>query len=282
LKQANVGEMTGPMTLKARMAAKRQAKRQAQKAPLPSTTCPHEGASKHTPFYRPLRPPVGASRCVYVDIGANHADTIDAFMAGKHFASPEAFPLRGPSPCPHQPGRSNVDIYAVEANPMHDVVLIDRFCQYPHVRGLYNRTAMWNRTTPLTEGGIKFYLDLVNGNENTWPFAWSASLSPPISPKGNNIKKSGQKSITVPTVDVCELLLHEVGAERSHRVVVKIDIEDVDEVLLRRILAVPECLAVVDVIAFEDASRKPSRRSAESLDIERRMRAAGITVQGWY
>ena len=32
MKQANVGEMARPMTVKARMAAKRQVKRQAQKA----------------------------------------------------------------------------------------------------------------------------------------------------------------------------------------------------------------------------------------------------------
>ena len=57
-------------------------------------------------------------------------------------------------------------------------------------------------------------------------------------------------------------LLHEVGATPSNRVVVKIDIEDVDEVLLRRILALI-CLAVVDAVAYEDAARKP-KRSAES------------------
>ena len=262
-----------------RKIVKRQqaAARQAQSAPPQFVRCPREGSSKHTPFHRPPRA-TGASRCVYVDIGANHADTIDDFMKGTHFRHPFAFPVSGPSPCPHQAGRANVDIYAVEANPMHDAVLVDRFCQRPQLRGLYNRTAMWNKTTPLSEGGIKFYLDLVNGNENTWPFAWSASLSP----KGNDVKKSGMKHITVPTVDVCELLLREVGATPSNRVVVKIDIEDVDEVLLRRILAVPECLAVVDAVAYEDAARKPQKRSAESNEIERLLRAAGIQVLPWF
>ena len=240
--------------------------------------CTGSAPTANTPFRRPPRS-TGASRCIYVDIGANHADTFDLFTRGTHFNDAAAFSTDAtkPSPCPHVPSRANVESYLVEANPMHDAVLIDRFCRYPQLRGLYNRTAMWNASKGVAEGGIKFYLDLVNGNEQTWPFAWSASTNP----HGHDIKRSGYQHIVVPTLDVCELLLREVEAEPSNRVVVKIDIEDADEVLLRRILSTPACLRVVDVIAFEDAARKPERRSAESIRIEEQFKAAGVVVRGW-
>ena len=255
------------------------------------------GSAQPSVHTRYKRPPSrrGSSRCVYVDIGANHADTFDLFTVGFdeskiyhgrpkkwnwHWNDAASFPVEdaADTPCPHQQNRGNVDIYAVEANPMHDSVLVDRFCRFPQLRGLYNRTAIWNATTSVSRGGIKFYLDLVNGNENTWPFAWSASTNP----NSDAIRRSGGKHLIVPTLDVCELLLQEIEATPENRVVVKLDVEEADDVVLRRILSMPACRAVIDVIAWEDASRKPTKRTAESNRLEAELKGAGIVVRGWY
>ena len=313
---ATVGHAEKPL-FKQRAQLRRSVKQAAQRAVLrnpPASAGPPcrggDAPSPHTAFKRSLRNATGAPRCIYVDIGANHADTFDAFTIGNddrsrnarkgakvfHWSDEEAFPVGGqlrgkrhlsqPSPCPHQDKRAQVDVYAVEANPIHDGVLIDRFCRFPNFMGLYNRTAVWNVTGSAV---IKFYLDLVDGDENTWPFAWGATTNPESAAelckkgakKGRPVSDC-MKHIVVPTLDVCELLLREVSATPADRVVVKVDIEDADEVLLERILAVPDCLAAVDVIAYEDAARKASKRSAYSNALEARFRAKGISVRGWY
>ena len=104
---------------------------------------------------RPLRS-LGSARCIFVDLGANVGDSMENFLLGQptkerfsgkgdgsgtvyrdpstgglrryhHFVGEAGFPIdslrckRDAQPgwcrCPHQPNRTNVDAYAVEANP---------------------------------------------------------------------------------------------------------------------------------------------------------------------
>ena len=76
--------------------------------------------------------------------------------------------------------------------------------------------------------------------------------------------------VRTPVLDVCEFLQKHVRAETSDHVVVKVDVEGVDEIVLERIAS--GCHELVDTVAYEYAAVMP---------ITPRFRSLGVTVRPW-
>ena len=229
-----------------------------------------------------LRPYVQkTSRCVYVDLGAHNGDSFDYFVTGttfeKHnprkakycldpvhcadFGMLWTLPEMG---CPKVPNRTNIEYYGVEANPEHDAALRRRFELFPNtVRGMFTQTAIWNETS--TAQGLEFFPNSFfadgphssDASAATASFRYSKSkndmtfafLSAGMAAK---VRRAGFKPIIVHPLDVCELILNILALTPADKVAVKLDVEDVAEaVVMERLLARPDCLAVIKSIAFE-------------------------------
>jgi hypothetical protein len=166
--------------------------------------------------------------------------------------------------CSKIPNRTNVEYYGIEANPEHDAVLRRRIEQYPEtVGGMFTQTAIWNETS--TAQGLEFFpnsffadgLHSSDASAATASFRYSESkndmtfafLSASMAAK---VRLAGLKPIIVHPLDVCELLLNILALTPADKVAVKLDVEDVAEaVVMERLLARPDCLAVIKSIAFE-------------------------------
>lgn len=254
----------------------------------------------------------GANRCVYVDLGAHSGDSFDYFRTATTFKSKNPLKAQCLNPskcydfgmlwtlptmgCPIVPNRTNVEYYGVEANPQHDGALLQRYRAHEAFRGLFLHTAIWNHTS-LTEGIEFLPFSLFEGgglgmrqpnshlrmtsDKSAWAGGSMSDMSFGVltSEMKKTARRNGWKPIFVPTLDVCELLLDTLKLKPVNKVALKVDVEDVAEItVLSRLLARPDCVAVIDSIAYEQGDwHKPNANAGFNKAFE----AAGVTVRPW-
>lgn len=147
------------------------------------------------PAWLPCRRTV--ARCVFIDLGAAHGNTFNAFMNNEY----------GPvASCPN----GQWSAVLVEANPRFDAQLSAIGQQRGGSVNVLKSTAAF-----MCEGTTSFYLDTVNTDRNFWGSSMSSSHP--------DVQRSGQQKVTVPTVNLNRILYEETIP--GDWVMVKMDIE---------------------------------------------------------
>jgi FkbM family methyltransferase len=145
------------------------------------------------------------------------------------------------------PNRTNVDVYAIEANPSFAPQLEQMFRDHPNILGMFTKTAVSNATNPV---GLSF---AVTSNSRRGPSTSSTLVfgHEEYRTVQRQAKAAGEsvRIVVTPSIDVCSLLRDEALLTPDDHVVVKVDVEGADHVVLSRIAK--GCSDLVDTIAFE-------------------------------
>lgn len=214
---------------------------------------------------------------VYMDLGANHADTLVALASGNmmNFAKNGRFmpktlhkgwDARWPAWMPEEGALvEEVDVYAVEPNTDHTTVLTNFKENFSWVKGMYTETGVWNETTELhfVLPGCKSShrqnkVAIANKNSDQSKFEPGKVVDFKLGgdPQMDYEVKLHQLgaaelecSTSIKVVDVCELLRQRAGVVPNDFVAIKLDVESAEVVVLERIST--GCVDLVDMIAFE-------------------------------
>jgi FkbM family methyltransferase len=133
--------------------------------------------------------------------------------------------------------QTNWIVFAFEANPLFTETLFELkndLTQLKHTINLFNGTAAWTRN-----GYIDFYLDLVNKRTHFWGSS--------IKETHPDVVHSGKKKITVPCVDIADIV-DKFNVEDF--LFLKIDIEGAEYELLIHLLQ-RNLLRKIDYVAIE-------------------------------
>ena len=153
------------------------------------------------------------SRFVFIDLGANRADSVRVFLKEPNTKFQYDFP-KPPFPCKY----SDAEIYLFEANPVFNSDLVKSKQQLMFERNppaakkidLFTSTIVWIEDTTMP-----FFLDEVTVEHDFWASSVKDSGSPII--------KSGKKSVNLTAIDIANFILKNFLP--NDFVVVKMDIE---------------------------------------------------------
>lgn len=183
----------------------------------------------------------------FVGLAGFPIDSSLCTATGAGGASPEEH--HGRCRCPHQPNRTNVDVYAIEANPSFAPQLEQMFRDHPNILGMFTKTAVSNESNPV---GLRF---AVTSNRRRGPSTSSTLVlgHDEYRTVQRQAKAAGEsvEIVITPTIDVCSLLRDKARLTPGDHVVVKVDVEAADAMVLNRIAT--GCGELVDTIAFEGA-----------------------------
>ncbi|KAK2001932.1 FkbM family methyltransferase [Colletotrichum falcatum] len=215
----------------------------------------------------------GKPRYIFVDLGANRADSLEAFL----LTTPERevrirFPQallgnartdRVLTPLGFRPA---IEIYLFEANPVFNAALVEAKERYT-AQG--KRVQVFPSTVAdVADGTRTFYLDTVNETHDFWGSSTYANHG--------DVAGSRGAGTAMPAVDVARWLL--TNALPRDLVVVKMDVEGAEYDLLPHFVEMG-AWAVVDHLLVEWHAGLPSeaagRAAAEALA---RLKAEGVNV----
>ncbi|KAJ3149651.1 hypothetical protein HDU89_003704 [Geranomyces variabilis] len=162
-----------------------------------------------------------SGRFVFIDLGANRADTLSVFLQDPAAKFHYAFPK--PDECAY----TDAHIYLFEANPTFnsDLVLAkSKWARHsPSVRiEIFPSTIVW-----LQDGTKKLYLDLVNPDHDFWGSSIFAN--------SGDVQRSGSVHVNLTTIDIAKWIL--VNFVPEDYVVVKMDIEGAEHYVVPHMLA---------------------------------------------
>ena len=153
------------------------------------------------------------SRFIFIDLGANRADSLRVFLKEPDTKFQFDFP-KPPLPCAY----SDAEIYLFEANPVFNVDLVRAKQEFMIERNppaakkidLFTSTIVWIEDTTMS-----FYLDEVTVEHDFW--ASSVKNTP------SDVIKSGYKSVNLTAIDIANFITKNFLP--NDFVVVKMDIE---------------------------------------------------------
>jgi len=175
-------------------------------------------------------------RYVFIDLGANSADTLMVFLK----ETKTKFVYDYPKP----PGHSyhDAEIFLFEANPVFTPTLIKAkewalFERVPPVKNIeiFPNTAVW-----IADGTVTFYLDTVNPGVDYWGSS--------ISKEAPDVQRSNFANITLESIDFPRWLA--MNFLPRDYVVVKMDIERAEKEVVKRMVEL-NVYPVVDVLLVE-------------------------------
>ncbi|KAK2034740.1 FkbM family methyltransferase [Colletotrichum zoysiae] len=204
----------------------------------------------------------GASkpRYIFVDLGANRADSLEAFLQHPNAKFEYDFP--SPPWATHE----QAEIYLFEANPLFNPALLDAKERYT---GQGKKVEVFPSTVAdVTDGTRTFYLDTVNADHDFWGSSTYANAGDVVS------SQSGGTVLSA--VNVARWLL--MNTLPRDFVVVKMDIEGAEYDLIPHFVEM-KAWTVIDHLLVEWHTILPSedarRAAAEAFA---RLRAEGVNT----
>lgn len=195
-------------------------------------------------------------KCIWIDLGAADGNTLQAFLNNQY----------GPvGNCPS----SQWEAMLVEANPRFNKPLEDLSAKWQGMVHLYESTAAY-----MCPAETSFYLDTVTRDHNYW----GSSLSK----NAMDVKKSGLQMVTVPMVNLNQIL-YELTIPGDW-VMVKMDIEGAEWDVLP-CLALSPAASLVDrmFVEFHNQSMSLAGTDQATLDSAQQMlRLRGVDIPNYF
>jgi len=176
------------------------------------------------------------SRYIFVDLGANSADSFKAFLQENRTKFKYDYPK------PEGKNHSDAEVYLFEANPYFTPILAKakQWAIYERVPPIaiveiFPCTAVW-----IEDGTVTFYLDTINPGSEFW--GSSLDINAP------DVKKSKFANVSLTSIDISRWLI--MNFLPRDYVVVKMDIEGAELQVVERILEL-KVTSVIDVLLVE-------------------------------
>jgi len=194
-------------------------------------------------------------KCIFIDLGAADGNTFDNFIAD------------GYGPIGNCPSGGKWEAFLVEANPQFDGKLKSLQTNVQGVHSL-SSTAAYSCV-----GQTSFYID-TNAKTNHWGSSMSDTAPDAIA--------SGKQKVTVPTLNVAQLIAENV--QPDDWVMLKVDIESAE-------YSVMPCLAqsthanLIDRVYLEEHHWFPSVTAADKaamVESKKKLRAIGVDIPDAY
>jgi len=194
-------------------------------------------------------------KCVFIDLGAADGNTFQEFLGNKY------------GPVANCPG-GQWEAYLVEANPHFNDQLQAIAAKYPGQVHVMSSTAAYSCV-----GQTSFYID-ADPTHNHWGSSMSGEAPDAI--------KSGKQKVTVPTVNVVQLIAESVSP--ADWVMLKVDIEGAE-------YDVVPCLShftganLVDRMFLEEHTwfkTGSANGPAEMVAAKQRLQAAGVDIPQYF
>ncbi|GAO18170.1 uncharacterized protein UV8b_01173 [Ustilaginoidea virens] len=165
------------------------------------------GGSELASIWRNSRIQQRKPRYVFVDLGANRADSLKTFLEVEDAKFKFSFPK------PDWATHEQADIYLFEANPVFNEALVTAKETY-QAQGL-SITIFPTTVVDVKDGTRTFYLDTVNGDNDFWGSSTNANHP--------DVVKSGSNGTELSAINISRWLL--MNTLPKDYVVVKMDIE---------------------------------------------------------
>ncbi|KAG0043823.1 hypothetical protein BGZ83_011000 [Gryganskiella cystojenkinii] len=193
-------------------------------------------------------PDPNAPRYIFVDLGANGADSLETFLQSFNAKFSYSFPK--PSWANHE----DAEIFLFEANPIFNTKLIQAKEKYT-ARGI--KVNIFPSTVVDTEDGIRtFYLDTVNSEHDYWGSSIYASHPDAI--------KSNSTGTRLTSINISRWLLQNFLPRDF--VVVKMDIEGAEYEIVPH-MADMQAWSVMDELLVEWHGRDIGGGSPEEIEL---------------
>jgi len=197
-----------------------------------------------------------APKCIWIDLGAADGNSFKSFL-GNYF---------GPvANCPS----GQWEAMLVEANPRFDQDLSQVASEWPGSMHMYSSTAAY-----MCKASTSFYLDTVTHANNYWGSS--------ISPNAVDVKASGLQKVTVPTLNLNQIL-YEMTIPGDW-VMVKMDIEGAEWDILP-CLALAPAAANIDRLFVEIHNQSMGSTGTDQATMEAAqalLRLRGVDIPAYF
>ncbi|KAG0259528.1 hypothetical protein BG011_002576 [Mortierella polycephala] len=208
--------------------------------------------------YRATQLPESKPRYIFVDLGANRADSLEAFLQHQGAKFSHTFPR------PEWASYDDAEIFLFEANPVFNTHLVEakeRYAKQGIKVNIFPSTVV-----DVTDGIRTFFLDTVNDGHDFWGSSIYATHPDAVS--------SGSKGTNLTSINISTWLLRNTLPHDF--VVVKMDIEGAEYEIVPH-MAEMRTWVVMDHLLIEWHDATVTGGTPEEIDFRRKRAEAAVT-----